>query len=70
MKQTGSVKTYFSNVRFPSRPIALLALAVGVGFGLGATVGGSAATDTVGSSVFLLSAGATSVGGAEINALI
>lgn len=64
------MKTYFSNVRFASRPRALVLLALFAGFGLGAMVGGSAAGVVRGSSVFLVSDCADSVGGAEIKALI
>lgn len=68
-----SMGTYFSNVRFPRRPRALLGpcvLVLFVGLGRGAIVGGSVAGVGTGSSVFLASDGADSVGGAEIKALI
>lgn len=69
-KDKESMGTYFSNVRFPRRPRALLVLVLFVGLGRGAIVGGSVAGVGTGSSVFLASDGADSVGGAEIKALI
>lgn len=48
----------------------MVVLVLFTGFGLGAMVGGSAAGVAIGSSVFLVSDCADSVGGAEINALI
>lgn len=76
--------TYFSNVRFPSSPRALLiVLTSGLGFGAGvvgavgaaAVVGAGSAAGiflaTAGSSVgFLASDDVDSVAGAEIRALI
>lgn len=64
------MRTYFSKVRFARRPRALALLALFAGFGLGAIVGGSAAGVATGSSGFLVSDCADSVGGAEIKALI
>lgn len=73
-KDKESMGTYFSNVRFPRRPRALLVLVLFVGLGRGAivggSVGGSVAGVGTGSSVFLASDGTDSVGGAEIKALI
>lgn len=63
------MSTNFSNVRFARRPRVLVLLALFAGLGLGAMVGGSAAGAT-GSSGFLASDRADSVGGAEIKALI
>lgn len=70
VKDKESESTHFSNMRFPRRPRALLLLALFAGLGRGATVGGSAAGVVTGSSGFLASGGADSVGGAEIKALI
>lgn len=69
-KDKESMGTYFSNVRLPRRPRALLLLVLFVGLGRGAIVGGSVAGVGTGSSIFLASDGADSVGGAEIKALI
>lgn len=70
-KSTGA---YFSKVRFPRRPRALLGpcmFDLFVGLGRGAITGGSVAGVGTGSSVFLASIdGVDSVGGAEIKALI
>lgn len=74
LTKENSMGAYFSNVRFPRRPRALLGpcvLDIFVGLGRGAITGGSVTGVGTGSSVFLASIdGVDSVGGAEIKALI